>query len=165
MTEPKYSWSPLLGVAPVSTYEALEKLALSGDNCHLHEMAGSPRSQRWSICHYGDGLVHNLLALHHTKWWQCGNVLVPVEAISECGILALLKHDPGWPVSYDAGPYVPDEPLTCLRCLSGVDTEGLQFRQAQKENRFASAYGMSPERMTKMVNTNQPNMQQMPRKR
>ncbi len=164
MSEPKYGWNPLLGVAPVSTYEALEKRIAAGDDAQLLEPVVGMKHKRWTIRHYGDGLVHNLLALHHSKYWQKDGVYVPVEAISECGILALLKHEPGWPVNYDAGPYVPDEPLTCLRCLSGVDTEGMQFRAAQKQNRFAGAYGMSPERMSKLTNTNQPNMQQVPRK-
>ena len=167
MSEPKYGWNPLLGVAPASTYEAFEKRALAADSGQLLEpftSGAEVKLKRWPFRHTGDGLVHNLLALHHTKYWREGDVYVPIEAISECGVLALLRHETGWPASYDSGVHVPDEPLTCLRCLSGVDTEGMQFRQAQKENRFAGAYGMSPERMSKLTNPNQPNMQQIPRK-
>jgi hypothetical protein len=161
----QFGWNPLLGVPPASLYETLEKRAAASDGLEKLAPGPGPLKQRWTFRHYGDGLVHNLLALRHTKYWQHEREYIPVEAITECGVLALLRSETGWPVAYDSGMHVPDEPLTCLRCLSGVEREGVQYRETQKAAQFAQAYGMSPEKVSKMLNTNQPNMQQMPRKR
>jgi hypothetical protein len=109
--------------------------------------------------------VHALLGLHATHHWQCTpSGFVPVEAITECGVLALLKSTQHTNIpQYDAGSIVPDRHLTCLRCASGVDGEGLRYRQAQKQRNFGDMYGMDPSRMSKLTNTHLPNMQQMPR--
>lgn len=157
-------WNPLLGIPPTPLYEALEaRAAASNDQLRLEPGPG-PRMKRWTFRHYGDGLTHQLLALHSTKYWHYeGGDYVPVEAITECGVLALLKHETGWPVAYDSGVVTPDEPLLCLRCASGVEMEGARYRETQKARNFAGAYGMSPERMSKVFNTDKPNMQQIPR--
>lgn len=145
----QFGWNPLLGVPPVSLYETLEKRAAASDGCWKLEPGPGPREKRWAFRHYGDDLVHNLLALRHTKYWQHEQDYIPIEAITECGVLALMRSETGWPAAYDSGIYVPNEPLTCIRCLSGVEQEGLRYRETQKAAQFAQAYGMTPEKMSK----------------
>jgi len=159
-------WNPLLGVPPTSLYAALEELAKEkGEPHRLVPAAVGMKFNRWPFLHTGDGLVHALLALHNTQYWHVSaSGYAPVEAITECGVLALLKCPQHTKIpQYDSGAIVPEAHLTCLRCASGVDGEGLRFRHTQKERNFGAAYGMTPGRMSNLVNTNQPNMQQMPR--
>ncbi len=159
-------WSPLLGIPPTSLYAALEALAKEkGEPHRLVPAAVGSKASRWPFFHTGDGLVHSLLGLHGTQHWQAsGHGPAPVEAITECGVLALLRSTQHMDVpQYDSGAIAPDRHLTCLRCASGVDGEGMAYRQYQKERNFGTMYGMDPSRMSKLVNTNQPNMQQIPR--
>ncbi len=163
MTTEGLGWNPLLGIPPTSTYEALEKRVMAGDYPRLVPALGS-KNMRWSFRHWGDKLVHGLLGLHRTQYWQMTlNEFVPVEAITECGVLALLKGDqiPGASARYDSGEILRDAHLTCLRCASGMAFEGQQYRNTQKQAAFGRLYGS--ESMSALVGTNRPNMQQMPR--
>jgi len=159
-------WNPLLGVQPTSLYAALEELAKEkGEPHRLVPAQVGVKHNRWPFYHTGDGLVHALLGLHNTQHWQCTpSGFAPVEAITECGVLALLKSAQHTKIpQYDSGAIAPESHLTCLRCASGVDGEGVRYRHAQKERNFGTMYGMDPSKTSKLMNTNKPNMQQMPR--
>lgn len=124
-------WNPLLGIPPTSIYERLVD-------------APGPKHLRWPFHHSGDSLVHSLLGLYRTKHWEVGaGFYVPVEAITECGVLALMRpaQVKGAPPVYDSGRIVPTYHLSCLRCASGIDGEGVRFRDVQKETAFAQIYG------------------------
>jgi hypothetical protein len=160
-------WNPLLGERPTSLYAALEALAKEkGEPYGLLPPQVGVKHTRWPFRHDGDGLVHALMGLHATLHWQVSESgAAPVEAITECGVLALLKSSqPAKIPQYDSGVIAPTEHLTCLRCASGVDGEGLRYRQTQKNRNFSNMYGMSSEHVSKLTNTSQPNMQQVPRK-
>jgi hypothetical protein len=159
-------WNPLLGQPPTSLYAALAELAKEkGEPHRLVPAVVGMKHNRWPFYHTGDGLVHALLPLHNTQFWYAStNGYAPVEAITECGVLALLKSTQHTKIpQYDSGAIAPESHLTCLRCASGIDGEGLRYRMAQKDRNFAAAYGMDPSKMSKLMNTSRPNMQQMPR--
>lgn len=103
------------------------------------------KSVRLPFLYMGDGLVHDLLGLYGTQSWFLNSfaVWVPVDAITDCGILALLHIDPrapSEPTQWDSGVLVPDTMSTCMRCIS-KSGEGLAYRQAQKERMIGRAYG------------------------
>lgn len=164
----EHGWSPLLGIPPTSLLAALEALAKEKGEPHrlVPAQVGS-KHHRWSFYHPGDKLVHSLLGLHNTMHWYAGeNGYAPVEAITECGVLALLKSAQHTNIpQYDSGVVVPESHLTCLRCASGVDGEGVLYRLYQKERNFGTMYGMDPGRMSTLTTAqmNRPNMQQIPR--
>jgi hypothetical protein len=163
------SWNPLLNVLPESLHAALELLAKRLGGPYQLVSAPGPRNKRWPFFHTGDKLVHALLGLHRTYHWQVGpGVYVPVEAITECGVLALLSADQQTKVSrYDSGSIAPGGHVTCLRCASGVDGEGQRFRDVQKESAFGRLYGKKDgfNMSAAPLNSSRPNMQQVPRKR
>lgn len=141
-------WNPLLGVAPTATLEALETLAYSLGVPAKLEQPTIGRNRRWPFLHTGDRLVHALLGLHRTYYWYVSaTAYAPVEAITECGVLALLRSDQRGGVGpiYDSGEIAPDRHVTCLRCVGG-DEEGLRFRNTQKQAAFGRNYGWPPER-------------------
>jgi hypothetical protein len=159
-------WNPLLGQPPTSLYAALEALAKEkGEPHRLIPAQVGVKFNRWPFYHHGDKLVHALLPLHNTQFWQCTpNGFAPVEAITECGVLALLKSTQHTTIpQYDSGAIAPNNHLTCIRCASGIDGEGVRYRQAQKNRNFGAMYGMDMSKSSKLMNTNRPNMQQMPR--
>lgn len=171
------SWNPLLNEPPTSVYEQLESLVAVDGARKLGAqklVEGPVTPLQWPFVHSGDNLVHALIPLYRTKYWFVDNELyVPVEAITYCGVLALLKADGGVLARYDSGVVTLNAP-TCIRCISG-DAEGLRFRDTQKAAFFAKTYGMSDTRLAGVMtgrmsskapnlNTRMPNMQQMPRK-
>ena len=158
-------WNPLLGIPPTLVYEALEKLAKErGEPYRLVPAQVGVKHNRWPFRHTGDGLVHALLGLHNTQHWQVSESgFAPVEAITECGVLALLMSTQSTKIPrYDSGSIVPNDHLTCLRCASGIAHEGMQYRQVQKQRNFGATYGMTSGRMS-TLNSRNPPMQQMPR--
>lgn len=160
-------WNPLLGIRPTTVLEALEELAKSRGLPWQLVAPPGPKNNRWPFRHAGDGLVHALLPLYRTSFWQVSpSGYAPVEAITECGVLALLEPEQHSRIPrYDSGSIAPEAFLTCLRCATGVDREGLRYRQFQKERAFGVSYGMDPAKMSALTGTNRPNMQQVPRKR
>lgn len=160
--------NPLLGIADnktLSLYDQLEALALDRNGKIPWKLFGPvpvPKHNRWPFIADEDGLTHALMPTHGTRFWGTTTVVCPTMGITECGIYATLKVQDEKLGVYENGVIVPGM-LTCLQCLSGVATEGQMMRQIAKEMNFANAYGMSPERMSALGKTNQPNMQQVPR--
>ena|SRR3989304_110365 len=84
---------------------------------------------RWTFLFtQGDKLVHNALAMYGTGYEQRDTRVYPTDGITECGVhVKLISGHPGG--CYE-GFYVDDDQmLTCIRCLSGVSTDGISFRQ------------------------------------
>ncbi len=169
--------NPLLGVPPkadVPSYAEIEQRTPSTWNPFqangsalrekLIEQYGvseriAPKDTRWPFFHFGDKLVHGLLGLYATKYVFFANGIIPVEGVTDCGVLALLAETGG---HYDSGYIAGGQVPTCLRCVSGVETEGVRFRNVQKQGLFGTMYGKP---MSSLQGTNRPNMQQMPRKK
>ena len=156
-------WNPLLGIPPTNTLEKLNLLALSLDEPTKLVRHVGERNKRWPFFHTGDRLVHALLGLHRTYFWQVSTTaFAPVEAITECGVLALLRSTQRAGVApiYDSGEISPDRHVTCLRCVGG-DEEGVRYRHSQKKAAFGRSY--SVQHVNNLFGSNKPNMQQMPR--
>jgi hypothetical protein len=86
--------------------------------------------------------VHNTLAMYGTGYEQRDIYVYPTHGITECGVQVRLI--PGAIGACHEGEYVNDDRmLTCIRCLSGVSTDGISFRQDLKMRNFAKNYGMS----------------------
>lgn len=160
--------NPLLGVVEDKTkslYERLEALVRDRNGKIPWQLSGplsTPAHNRWPFVAFDDGLTHALMPAHATYFWGTKTVVCPVYGFTECGIFVTLAVQDEKLGVYENGKIVPGM-LTCLQCLSGVATEGKAMRQLQKEMNFADAYGMSPEKMSALGNTNKPNMQQVPR--
>jgi len=169
--EPYPGWNPLLGTPPASTLKALEDLVAAQSpraaQLQLFDNVPKPKLNRWPFRTNSDGLVHALMSLHNSKFWGYAGASCPVEAITQCGTLALLIAQSTKLGVYNTGAIVPDSHPTCLACASGLDMRGETFRAAQKEASFGRMYGMSGVKTgrmsSSMPNMNVPNMQQMPR--
>jgi hypothetical protein len=123
---------------------------------------------RWLFHHnrgdHHDGLVHSVLAAYGSRFEQRDVPLFPTEGITECGVYVTLLS--GTPGMCREGIYVNDDSFpTCIRCASGVSKDGLSFRQAEKNLRFAQMYGRPINRPIQgsAAQFSRPNMQQMPR--
>lgn len=137
----RLGWNPLRGMSPLLLLEKLERQSVSDGYPRLIQPPG-PRGKRWSFVHHGDGLTHSLMGLYRTTWWATTQLdYVPVEAITDCGVLALLKSDQPWGLrfAYDAGHVVEDY-VTCLFCAGGAP-DGLRYYHTQKEFQFGNIYG------------------------
>lgn len=167
--------NPLLGVPPETTETLLEKLEDLArgphrdlDNHGVFQLTGAwvgMKCLRWPFLSYEDNLVHSIMAQHGTHFWGREGAACPVEAITECGLYARLKAQNVRAGLYDTGEVAGSQHLTCIRCLSDVDTEGHAARQVQKMLNFNEAYGgyrfagTHPGRMS----SNGPNISNPPR--
>jgi hypothetical protein len=111
---------------------------------------------RYSSGPYHDNLVHMVLAAHGSSYEQRDVHVYPTDGITECGVYVNLLS--GTLGACRQGFYVSDDQfLSCMRCASGVCTDGISFRQTQKESRVAQVYGST-------LNSSKPNMQNIPRR-
>lgn len=98
---------------------------------------------RWSFLHnadHGDQLVHSALAMYNPTYKQRGVMVVPALGITECGIYIKLLDDMA--AVAEQGVYLDDKhTVTCMRCASGVCSDGISFRQTVKEALFGERYG------------------------
>ena len=115
------------------------------------------RNARWSYWLRADGLVHRVLALHCSLYFEQNNLRVPADGITECGHLTFVPDVPR-PQGIHTGWYVGgDEPPTCILCATGACSVGEALRTAQKELRFASNF-----KQTKLLNPYTTNNAAMP---
>lgn len=131
-------------------------------------MTVQPRGRdRWLFhCRY-DQLVHSVLAAYGTRYEQRDVPCYPLEGITECGTYVHLIS--GTPGTCREGIYVNDDHFpTCIRCASGVSTDGISFRQTAKNDTFARVYGARVNypiqgSASYAASMKQPNIQQLPR--
>jgi hypothetical protein len=118
---------------------------------------------RYSHGPHHDNLVHTVLAALGSRYEQRDVHVYPTDGITECGIYVdLLSGTLG---ACRQGSYIDDSHfLSCIRCASGVCTDGVSFRQIQKGSRLAEMYGMRTGRLRDTLNSTQPNMQNLPRR-
>jgi len=126
---------------------------------------------RWLFHHnhgdHHDGLVHSVLAAYGARYEQRDVPVYPLEGITECGVYVHLHS--GTAGMCREGVYVSDDNFpTCIRCASGVSTDGVSFRQTAKTLRFAQMYGKPinfPVQGSAAYSAamKRPNMQQIPR--
>jgi hypothetical protein len=166
----RMGWNPLCNVKPLGLLEELASKSVADSFPQLVPPPG-PQHVRWPFSHNGDRLVHSLMGLYHTHHWQTSQQdYVPVEAITECGVLALLRSEqyPGVMLRYDSGVVVLDGHVTCLACASGVAEEGRRYRKQQKENAHREAFSSEDEAMVRTITGRTSyaasNMRQVPRK-
>jgi hypothetical protein len=88
--------------------------------------------------------------MYGTGYEQRDIHIYPTHGITECGVQVRLI--PGAIGACCEGEYVNDDRmLTCIRCLSGVSTDGISFRQDWKMRNFAKNYGMSGQKFNRMI--------------
>lgn len=112
----------------------------------------------------GDHLIHVALAAYDASYEQLDVTVYPTLGITECGIY--IKMFSGTRGNCEQGSYIGDEHFpTCMRCASGVCTDGISFRQMTKNAMFAQRYGRSVNYPIQgsAAQFSQPNIQQMPR--
>ncbi len=98
-------------------------------------------NQRWYFLAVQDGLVHALMPLYATRFECFEDRVVPLNGITECGIVAVYTAGTDGTFA-DSGRYFYDlTPITCMRCASEHEVLGKAVRQFQKTRDFALLYG------------------------
>lgn len=86
-----------------------------------------------------DGVVHRVVRVHHLAYVVHDEAMAAQVPVTGCGIRLSCPEFEETPESF--GFCTEAEPLSCIRCASGVPEEGDVYRQMQKLALFGALYG------------------------